>query len=78
MTRSTIAATLALTLCAGLAQAQTSITLFGQRYEVQRFDYEAEVRFPDTEFPGDFPNVYISLVEVEGTHYAGNNRLYFS
>ncbi len=60
-------------LIAGMATAADpdTIELFGQVYKVQRFDYFDEVRYPD---PID-PNYEVGLIEVEGAHYLGNNRL---
>lgn len=63
-----------LQLAAGAAVAQDSVTLFGQNYLVQRFDYSQQVTWPSVLFAGET----LSLVEVEGATYAGNNRLYAS
>ncbi|MBY0313476.1 MAG: hypothetical protein K2W85_15535 [Phycisphaerales bacterium] len=68
-----IGATAAIAALAGVAHAQTgSITLFGQRYTVQRFDYSTQVQAPNFAFPTDPP---ITPFESEGTHYLGGNKL---
>jgi hypothetical protein len=68
------------TLCAlaGLANAAVaddlgSITLFGQAYTVQRFDYSA-ITWEDPLLPG----FDLNLIEVEGAHYLGNDRILLS
>jgi hypothetical protein len=54
-----------------------SITLFGQEYTIQRFDYSMEVSFPDPLAPA----FDLQLIEVEGAHFvpgstgAGNPTL---
>jgi hypothetical protein len=58
---------------AALATDLPNITLFGQEYAVQRFDY-GSVQWPD---PLD-PNFNLQLLEVEGAHYLGNDRLLLS
>ncbi|MBL8999715.1 MAG: hypothetical protein JNK25_01100 [Phycisphaerae bacterium] len=50
------------------------ITLFGQEYRVQRFDYSQDVRWPD---PLD-PRFNLNLIECEGAHWLGNDRLLLS
>jgi len=61
---------------AGIAAAEDvgSITLFGQEYQVQRFDYAQDVGWPD---PLD-PNFSLLLLECEGAHWLGNDRLLLS
>jgi hypothetical protein len=71
-----------LALLAGLATVVQSasavdvgtITLFGQEYRVQRLDYAADVRWPD---PLD-PSFDVLLLEVEGAHWLGDDRLLLS
>ncbi len=70
LSRAVLAAACA-ALPASVAAGQT-VTLFGQQYTVQRFDYSQEVFWPNVAFPGDPP---IRLFESEGVHYVGNNRL---
>ena len=55
----------------GVANAQNTVTLFGQNYNIQQFDYSTQVQWPSARFPGET----LQLVEVEGACYAGNNRL---
>ncbi len=50
------------------------ITLFGQQYNVQRFDYTQSVQWPDPLFPA----ANLNLIEVEGAHYLGNDRMLLS
>jgi hypothetical protein len=74
-------AVLSLSTLAGLGSAQLAhaddlgeITLFGQEYEVQRFDYADLVRWPDPLAPG----FELQLIEVEGAHSLGNDRILLS
>lgn len=58
---------------AGAASAQTgSITLFGQKYKVQRFDYSTQIAVPNFAFPNDPP---MTPFEAEGTHFLAGNKL---
>ncbi len=70
-----LALMLAVGAMAPVANAQTSITLFGQAYSVQRFDYHQQVFWPSLAFPGGPP---VRLFESEGVYYAGDNKLYMS
>ncbi|MDX2017162.1 MAG: hypothetical protein SFY95_05910 [Planctomycetota bacterium] len=67
------AALLAIAAAANLAAAQSNLTLFGQDYAVTRLDY-SEVRWADPLAPG----IDINLIEVEGAHWLGNDRLLLS
>jgi len=66
-----LTAAVSMLAAAGAADAQSSITLFGQAYRVQRFDYSQQVQWPSVRYPGET----LQLVEVEGACYAGNNRI---
>lgn len=55
-----------------------TVTLFGQEYRLQRFLYSEEVFWEDQASCGNPPGTLIYLVEAEGTHYVGNNKLYFA
>jgi hypothetical protein len=54
-----------------VATAET-VTLFGQTYDVQIFDYSQQVTWDDPVSPG----FTLGIREVEGAYYAGNNRIY--
>ena len=71
--------TLALLAVCGIAAPVLAVdlppvTLFGQTYNVQRFDYSASVTWPDPLFPA----ATLQLIEVEGAHYLGNDRILLS
>jgi|GEM_PF-1032822 len=68
------AAAAAISVSAPTVAAQSSITLFGQAYSVQRFNYAEQVQWPSVLFA----NETLQLVEVEGACYAGGNRLFAS
>jgi hypothetical protein len=68
-----LAALFALAAAAGIAQAQSSITLFGQEYSVARLDY-SQVQWTDPLAPA----FNINLIEVEGAQWLGNDRLLLS
>lgn len=57
---------------AHVAFAQNTVTLFGQSYRVQRFDYSEMVQLPNITFPMD-PT--IPFIESEGVSWVGNNKL---
>ena len=66
----------ALFAAAGLAAAapalaQSTITLFGQEYNVVRFNYFERVQWPSPTFAGET----LQLFESEGITMVGNNRL---
>ncbi|QOJ01584.1 MAG: hypothetical protein HRU70_14290 [Phycisphaeraceae bacterium] len=69
----------ALLVCCGLAAPAAlandlaNITLFGQDYRVQRFNYST-VAWADPFAPG----FDLNLIEVEGAHWLGNDRLLLS
>jgi hypothetical protein len=62
------------TAASALAVDLSPITLFGQKYNVQRFDYTQSVQWPDPLFP----TTNLNLIEVEGAHYLGNDRMLLS
>jgi hypothetical protein len=68
----------AMLACAAVASARPTVpsaTVFGQNYIVQRFDLTS------VQWNNPFPNSLdptISLLEAEGTYYAGNDRIFFS
>lgn len=65
-----LAAATGLLAAPAMAAFTQSLVIFGQKYRVDRFDYVQEVTYPNTLGGPDVP-----LVEVEGAHYLGNNRL---
>lgn len=69
-----LAAAAALAGLAPLAAAQETVTLFGQAYRVQRFDYSQQIQIPSIAFPG----LVNGMVEVEGFHYVGARRFLMS
>lgn len=58
------------------AGAVPSVTLFGQQYNVSRFTIHQNVTFPNPHPFATQPT--IPMVEIEGTHYLGNDRILFS
>jgi len=71
-----LAALIMMAGCAStVAKAQETITLFGQSYSVQRFDYSQQVQLPNAVFPEDGP---IPFIESEGAIWIGNNKLLMS
>ncbi|MBX9736845.1 MAG: hypothetical protein K2X32_07960, partial [Phycisphaerales bacterium] len=70
----TFACMAAALVVAASAHAQSTITLFGQQYRVDRFDYSQQVTWPSVRNPGET----LGLVELEGVCYAGNNRFFGS
>lgn len=59
---------------AALADDQGQVTLFGQLYNVQRFDYSAQLAFQD---PSNCNSSgIVNLVMSEGIAFAGNNHAY--
>lgn len=76
LTRSIAAGlTTSIMLAAGAATALAdTISLFGQQYDIQRFDYSQMVAWPSTAIPGNT----VRLVEVEGIHFVSNDLVYFS
>ncbi len=60
--------------CGTTAIAQNSITIFGQPYRVQRFNYSDQIKFPGVTFPAD----NVAIFESEGLAYIGNNKLIMS
>ncbi|MFZ4575415.1 MAG: hypothetical protein ACOYN0_13530, partial [Phycisphaerales bacterium] len=76
MTRTTLVRSAALAACIAapaLAEDVGSLTLFGQRYNITRLNY-SDVTWPDPLFPG----FNLSLNEVEGAHWLGNDRILLS
>ena len=73
MVRITMTA-LCVLLLSGSAKAET-LTLFGQDYDVRRFDYAMEFTFPNPNpaFSDFFPE--IAMLEIETARYIGNNQL---
>jgi hypothetical protein len=67
-------ALLALAGTASSAQAQTTVSLFGKQYSVQRFDYYQQVQWPSPFVSGTTTR----LTEVEGTYFVGGDKMYFS
>ncbi len=65
---------LALSAFVGTAASADSITLFGQEYSVQSFDYSQLITWQ----LDSIPRPPIRLAEVEGIHFASNDRVYFS
>jgi hypothetical protein len=65
----------AIVACAGSAMAQSlvnevnGVTLFGQAYRVQRFNYGTDVQIPDLRNLGGF----IAPIEAEGTTFFGRD-----
>jgi hypothetical protein len=58
------------------AGAVPSVNLFGQQYRVARFTIHEGVSFPN---PHPFRTQQtLPMVEIEGTHYLGNDRILFS
>ena len=51
-----------------------SITLFGQRYDVRRFDYRAQITWPNPVSPSNS----LGLLRVEGSWYLGGQRFLVS
>jgi hypothetical protein len=76
MNRNTLVRSAALAACIAapaFAEDIGSLTLFGQRYNITRLDY-SQVTWPDPLFPG----FNLNLIEVEGAHWLGNDRLLLS
>ncbi len=68
-----------LTVAAGLAAGAFAadvgtITLFGQKYHIDRFDYFNDITFPDPVQPG----FTLGMIESEAVHWLGNNRFLIS
>jgi hypothetical protein len=72
ITRLIAAASLA--SCASLAAAQSSITLFGTTYSVERINISNSILMPNSNNPGET----LQLFETEGATYLGNNRMALS
>ncbi len=52
-----------------------SVELFGQTYEVQRFDYFMEIEFPNPDPEQEPVWPIVNMMEIEGARYIGDNRL---
>jgi hypothetical protein len=78
-TKHVVVAAAVLAACVGsttsaLAEDAGQITLFGQAYDVQRFDYAEMIKWADPLAAG----VDLSLISVEGAHFLGNDRILLS
>jgi len=78
-TTNVVVAAAVLVACVGsaasaLAEDAGQITLFGQAYDVQRFDYAEMIKWADPLAPG----IDLNLIEVEGAHFLGNDRILLS
>jgi hypothetical protein len=69
-----VALAASLPLAVASAQDLGKVTLFGQQYAVQRFNYLEEVTFPD---PLD-PTFNVGIAEVEGFTFFGKDRFIMS